>query len=391
MIDISKIRSSSYEESTNASTNTQDNFTAKKIIEDGKDYAIGKAINASTTHKAINDIVIHSDLYKLALHGSNLFNKDEIDIYNNMYRFGLYNPYGAVTNAREYLFFTKPDLNIIARDSITGSFITQDSNGLLTTNALNESLQSMKFWQEIYTERQNTLKMLQNSYSPGWNMLLQNSVTSNLEIPGIEGTVIDSPVNDYGVGFQYRGTSEASDDSLEFSLEFRDTKWLDVYYFFKAYEEYEILKHHGTVAPWEGYIVNRILHDQFSIYKFMVGDDMETLLYWGKLYGVMPMNLPREVFSTSDFSNGLNYSINFRAAFFEDMRVEILSDFNDLQQTFNQGVGNPGGKYQYETYNDGSGMGDYRPAKSAYIDMFQNPDSPTGYVYKLKWKGDAVY
>ena len=222
-------------------------------------------------------------------------------------------------------------------------------------------------------------------------MLLQNSVISNLEIPEIEATSVESPVNDYGVGFQYRGTSEASDDSIDFSLEFRDTKWLDVYNFFRTYEEYEIMKHHGTVSPWLGYIANRILHDQFSIYKFIVGEDMETLLYWGKLYGVMPMNLPRNVFSTTDFSNGLAYSINFKAAFYEDMRKDILLDFNNLSQYFKKSVGNPGGLYQYETYNKSTGMGDYRPAKSAYIQKYSNPDSPSKWVYKLKWKGDEKY
>ena len=36
-------------------------------------------------------------------------------------------------------------------------------------------------------------------------------------------------------------------------------------------------------------------------------------------------------------------------------------------------------------------MGDYRPAKYAFVEKYSNPDSPTGYVYKLKWKGDKKY
>ena len=330
---------------------------------------------------------LNSDLYKLALHGSNLFTKDEIDLYNNIYRFGLYNPYGALINAREYLFFTKPDLNIIKRNPATGEIISGTEFGL------NEDLKT-SFWDELFKERKSTtIKLLQNSYSPGWNMLLQNSVISNLEIPGLEGTVVESPVNNYGVGFQYRGTSEASDDSIDFSLEFKDTKWLDVYYFFRAYEDYQTLKHHGTVSPWKGYITNRILHDQFAIYKFLVDEDMETIIYWCKLYGVMPMNLPREVFSTADFSSGLSYTINFKAAFFEDMRSDILVDFNNLSASFLNDVSSKlvfQGRYDLETYNTATHTGDYRPAKSAYVAKYKRPDSPTGWVYKLKWKGDKA-
>lgn len=381
-IDLSKIKDTSFTNSIG-----QDGGSAKKIM-NGETDSLDYDIIISRNAKELGNSVTDSDLYKLALHGSNFFAKDEIDLYNNIYRFGLYNPYGAVTNLREYLFFTKPDLNIFAREDLTGSF-TISKSGNLISNTLSDGLKNLPFWTDLRDERINTIRMLQNSYSPGWNMLLQNSVMNNLEIPGLEGTVIDSPVNNYGVGFQYRGSSEASDDSIDFALEFRDTKWLDVYYFFKAYEEYETLKHHGTVSPWQGYIVNRILHDQFAIYKFMVGEDMETIIYWCKLYGVMPMNLPREVFSTMDLSNGLSYTINFKAAFFEDMKKDIITDFNNLANQFApNGMGN---YYQYETYNSDVGMGDYRPAKHAYVERFTNPDSPSGYVYKLKWKGDKKF
>ena len=371
-IDGKKLPTNTY--SSGAGQKGQDGGTAAELTEN---FKLNTSVNDEPT---IYRSFTNSDFYKMALHGSNLFTKDEIDLYSNIYRFGLYNPYGAVTNLKEYLFFTKPDLNILTRKS-TGELI----------GSLNDNLVGSTFWQEINNERRNTLAMLQNSYVPGWNKLLQNSVISNLEIPALEGTTVESPVNNYGVGFQYRGTSEASDDSIDFTLEFKDTKWLDIYYFFRAYEDYETLKHHGLVSPWEGYITNRILHDQFAIYKFMVGDDMETIVYWCKLYGVMPMGLPRDVFSQTDFSNGLSYTISFKAAFFEDMRLDIISDFNDLSKYYNMYDTGYSKYYQLETYNSDTGTGDFRPAKSAYIQRFRRDDSPTGWVYKLKWKGDKKF
>ena len=383
---MSKTDTSKLADTSFTSSEKQDGGYAQSIL-NGNYGVFENKVNSTRSAKELGDTITNSDLYKLALHGSNLYDKGEIDIYNNIYRFGLFNPYNTVTNLREYLFFTKPDLNIFERDAQTGAF-TYNAGGKIQSNVLSPGLKNLPFWNDLKDDRINTIKMLQNSYAPGWNMLLQNSVMNNLEIPALEGTVVDSPVNNYGVGFHYRGTSEASDDSIDFALEFKDTKWLDIYYFFKAYDDYQVLKHHGVVAPWQGYIVNRILHDQFSIYKFMVGDDMETIIYWCKLYGVMPINLPRDVFSSADLSNGLSYTINFKAAFFEEMRKEVLMDFNDLSNSFTSNTNN---LYQYETYNSDVGMGDYRPAKYAFVEKYSNPDSPSGYVYKLKWKGDKKY
>ena len=370
----------------NMSTGT---YTSDSKFDGGKSSAIMDreeyVINSTSNDKQLRNAAMNSDLIKIAMHGANLFGKDEIDLYHKIYRFGLYNPYGAVTNLREYLFFTKPDLNIIARSNATGEIDRPQGSDYLSNG-----LSGNDFWLDLKKYRIETIEMLQNSYKPGWNMLLQNSVASNLEIPTLEGTSMESPVNNYGVGFHYRGTSEASNDSFDFSLEFKDTKYLDVFNFFKAYDYYEELKHHGIISPWQGYILNKVLHDQFSIYKFIVGEDMETLVYWCKLYGVMPMNVPRDVFSNIEMTNGLSYSISFKAAFIEDMTQDILKDFNLLSDHFtSHNISDV--KYQYETYNSNTNTVDFRPAKSAYIDKYTDNNSPTGWSYKLKWKGDEEF
>ena len=136
------------------------------------------------------------------------------------------------------------------------------------------------------------------------------------------------------------------------------------------------------IRPWKKYIENKIIHDQFAIYKFIVDEDMETILYWGKYYGVMPRSLPRDVFSNPNFETGLSYSINFRAAFFEDMKPEILEDFNYLSQEYYNSL-----PYEIDIYNDILHRTDNRAAKAAYIVKQKSSISPNGYVYKLKWKG----
>ena len=313
-------------------------------------------------------------------HSANLFQNNEIDLFNKTYRFGLLNPYGAISTTREYLFFTKPDLHIYQRNDNTG----------ITSNSLVSGLADIPFWKNLASGMPQIIECLQQSYgnnkSDHFNHLLQNQVSSNLDVPGLSSEMIDTPTNMYGVGYSYRGSSEASDDNPEFSLEFKDTKWLQIYHFFKAYEEYETLKHHGVIRPWKGYIMNKILHDQFAIYKFLVDEDMETIIYYGKMYGVTPKSLPRDVFSNPSFDSGLSYSVDFKAAFYEDMRPEILKDFNSLSKKYYNSL-----EYDISPYNTTFDRVDTRPAKAAYIVADNNPSSPTGYVYKLKWRGSDKY
>ena len=316
-----------------------------------------------------------SDYMKNIYHSSNLYQHHEIDLFNKTYRFGLANPYDALSTTREYLFFTKPDLHIYQRDDETGAI----------SNSLVDGLSDIWFWKDLCSKMPGVIEMLQQSYGNSqdkFNHLLQNQVASNLDIPGLSSEMTDTPTNMYGVGYSYRGTSEASDDNPEFSLEFKDSKWLQVYYFFKAYEEYETLKHHGEIRPYKQYIINRIIHDQFSIYKFLVDDDMETIIYYGKMYGVSPKSLPRDVFSNPTFDNGLSYTIDFKAAFYEDMKPDILRDFNTLSASYYNSL-----DYEVPVFNSVFDRADTRPAKAAYILADDNSYAPGGKVYKLKWRG----
>ena len=367
----------SYDHYSKSGSSNSNNGVSSVSYSDGmSDGGQSKLIRESAV-SAYNASDIESSNYTSLLHSHNQFRRNEIDLYNKTYRFGLFNPYGAVTTSREFLFFTKPDLNILARDDNTGSL----------TGGLNSNLASSPFWVDLYQSRLRTIKALQNSanqldYPDPFNHLLQNQVISTLEVPSLDAEMTDTATNMFGVGFSYRGSSESGDDGQEFSLEFKDDRWLDVYYFFKTYEEYETLKHHGTIRPWRRYIEQKVIHDQFAIYKFIVDEDMETLLYYGKYYGVTPKSLPRDVFSNTNFDTGLSYTINFKAAFYEDMRPDIIADFNALSLPYYNTQ-----PYQIDVHNTILDRVDNRPAKAAYIEKVQSNISPNGFVYKLRWRG----
>ena len=360
-----------------------------------------------------------SDLFKSIYHSSNIYTETETDLFHNRYRYGVLNAYQTLTNSREFLFFTKPDLNIIPSSDNNTPVVNISGSSIDYNTYLNGVLQNYPYWIELCQRYPGVIECLESSLHLNgridpFNHLLANMVQSNIDVPGLSAEMTETPTNMYGVGYNYRGSSEASDDGFDFSLEFKDTKYLPVYNFFKAYEEYETLKHHGVIAPHIQYIFDKVLHDQYSIYKFVVGDDGETIIYYAKYYGVKSKSLPRDVFNANTYDNGLSYSVDFNAAFVEDMNPLILSDFNYLAYNYWKSKKNfidvydfrydkvdnraanaaivvreVDGRRGYQVIGKGSGfeydtidtLGDGNP--KAHL------KEPGGFCYKLKWKGDA--
>ena len=304
--------------------------------------------------------------------------KSEIDYYNNYYRFGLIDPYNEPDSGREFLFFTKPDL-----------YITQNKAGDMLTS----ELQNYPFFNELVQRWPNVIKQLQGYISDQPFMtLLSNMVTSNLDLPSLSATTVQNPTNIFGISYDYRWTSEASDDNHSFSLEFKDTKNLDVYMLFRTYEEYETLKAQGVIKlnsnnntsefvnHYRNYIFNRILHDQIGIYKFIVAEDMETILHYSYFCGCMFLSLPRESFNDADFHEGIKYGIDMKCAFVEDMNPLIISDFNNLVSSYNNSIPNREEAYVYDFVNHKT---DLLPVVSPYIVRGKTKDGKK--YYKLKW------
>ena len=339
--------------------------------------------NTSVSKEQVNTILGGDDtFFTEVFHANGLFKRNEIDYFNQRYRFGVLNPYGTISTCREYLFFTKPDLNIYPRSNESGGTPQKD---------LADYLQTQPYWLELASKHFDVITCLQSSLgkltgrNDPFNQLLANTCTSNLDIPGLQSEMIDTPSNTYGVNYQYRGSSESSNDNFEFSLSFSDTKDLSVYHFFKAYEEYQTLKHHGVLPPWYQYIMDKILYDHYSIYKFLVDEDGETIIYWAKMYGVKSKSLPRDTFSSTDFNDGITFAVDFSSAFFDDMNPMILTEFNNISRDYYNAQ-----PYQIDIHNHIFDRTDNRPARAAYIEESENISQVYGYkTYKLKWRGDA--
>lgn len=257
-----------------------------------------------------------------ARRSAGLYSKSEINTarYTKYPRFGrILDPYGRLNNTTQYLFFTKPDLHIV--DPGSGSLTLNDE---LAGNSFFVDL--VRLYPEVTRELQSSAHDERND---PFSHLLSFSANSALDVPSIEATTIDTPQTMFGTSIEYLGNAEASDENPTFSLEFVDTKELELYMYFKGYQEYQIERKSGSVTPpSRAYTFKRKLHNVMGCYKFLVDEDMETLIYWAYFWGVMPMGAPREAFSDPSFPDGLTYSVNFKAGFVEDMTPAILIEFN---------------------------------------------------------------
>ena len=247
--------------------------------------------------------------------------------FNRFSRYGYLDPtHEMVSGAREYLFFSKPDLHLMDRSG--GSVI------------LNPQLEGNPFFKEAFRHYRFSMYSLQQWYGESsrpftdfdaqnkFIPLLSNMVSSSLDLPGISANEVQGNQNLYQVNTSYREGSITSDLQYDFSLEFKDTKYLDVYMFFKIYDEYFRYKYEENITPNRDlYSEYRILPEAFSVWKVIV-DDTGRIIYWAKAIGVTAMSVPRDTLSNLDGT--IKFTVNFKAQFIKDMDPVHLLELNNL-------------------------------------------------------------
>lgn len=311
---------------------------------------------------------ISKDSFTNDLHSALMYNRNEMDSYTKFSRYLYVDPYNSLTSNKEYVFFTKPNLHLFENND--------DAH-------LNKEIANIPLFMEAHSKYRPALRQLQRDNSIGklqtpFMNLLTDSIRSSVDLPTITADKIETSANVYGTNISYMWASYTSDEGHDFSVEFEDTKFLEVYMLFKLWNEYSRKKSLGLVTPPnENYIWNKELHDQVALYKFIVGEDNETIIHYSKMYGVYPTSAPREVFGSLNKDGNLNFTVSFHAEFVEDMEPLILTDFNDLTKGY---ASNASTK---PVYKNGRINGDWvtMPFIRQY-DTVINKISP----YKLKWR-----
>ena len=375
-------------------------------------YASLEKQSESEIHKKATSPKYKVDGYKHVqlketLEANNLFDRDSMPIYTKFNRLGFINPYSGLGITREYLFFTKPDLHIM---------------NVGNSGTLNPELANNPFFADMLSRYPEVLTQLQSSAGTSvqraqpFMTILSNHVKNSMDLPSIQGKDIETAANAYGTSITYRGSGYKSDENADISLEFEDTKYLEVYMLLRAYEEYLRVKENGDVTPpnigvnngtidiysdtgvsFNRYIKNKELHDRFSIWKIVVDEDFETILFWAKAIGCYFNTIPRDSFSDLREGGTLKFSVEIKAPFIRDMNPIDLYGLNQLVSSHRKNlVRNNKTIPIYTSYNknkSGTGIMNNTWASVPYIQVVSRGDvqykwlapKNMGYLYKLRW------
>lgn len=275
----------------------------------------GNILDLGTGKNFENDGALNNDKLNEIIESDFIQNTSNMHWLNKFNRFSYLDPYNTLTHNKEYIFITKPDLHLFEN---------------FNPNVLNKEIDDNIFFFDMFNRYRHVMKQLQYSVdkSNPYMCILSNSVASSMELPAINSLESESAENIYGDKISYRHGSESGDVGFEFSLEFHESKHLEIYNLFKMWDKYYEMKSKGRVTPPdENYIINMELHDQVAIYKIIVGEDLETIIFFAKYYGVYPKSLPRDVFGSLD-DGELKLSIDFKSSFVIDNDPIILMDLN---------------------------------------------------------------
>lgn len=279
-----------------------------------------------------------TSLLRKTMKAAGIYQKEDMKYNSSFYRFRRIDPFYMVEGATEYLFFTKPDLNILNSSGSlsTGSNSNSNPYGIKNDSSAGGAA-AVPYFNELFNLGYAPTVLSDLCYSNSVSdhcpfvRILSNRKTSNMDIPDIITDELETAQNMFGTRIFYPKSSMKSDEDAEFSIEFEDTQYLEVYNFFKAYDVYRQLKWLGVISPEMHFIENKILHDHMSIYKFLIDTDGETILYYAKATGVYPKSISRSAFSEIQDKGSLKITVNFKlSGWFEDMEPNILADFNSL-------------------------------------------------------------
>lgn len=230
-----------------------------------------------------------------------------------------------------YVFFTRPDLNIL----VPGS--TPQAN----TQTLNHSESSL-----IWRRNPELFKLLTDCTRCGdhnnFNMLLSNQVTS-FEIKDEEITSVKAGMswNDYEMVY---GDSYTGRAAGEFTCNFTETSDYSIINLIKLWITYIDNVSRGAWSPSyrldsqrsginKSHVFTKTLDYAASVYVFKCGPDGEDVLYWSKYYGVFPMNTGANALSWdigNPIGDDLKLNIRFSYSFKKDLSPISLIEFNHI-------------------------------------------------------------
>lgn len=265
-----------------------------------------------------------------------------------------------------YVFFTRPDLNLLEKSS----------QGFKAVDMIENHTEAAMTWRR-YPE---LFKLLTDNKRCGdsnnFNLLLSNQIQS-FDILDEELTTATAGKswNEHEIMY---GDSYSGRTANTFSCEFAETSNYEIINLLKLWITY--IDNVGTGAWSPSYTLNGLnknninashVHSKSldyasSAYVFKCGPDGEDILYWSKYYGVFPLNTGSNALSwniANNVGDGLRLNIKFGYSFKRDLSPISLIEFNDAA-----GVDSSNAIFE-SSYNDKLNHNGRPYVGSPYIEM----------------------
>ena len=311
------------------------NFEYKTYVKGQCRYGSLDVVDEKVILKRISELKYNMDISyntkELGIYntGSTGYYTDlQTKMYNSFNRNKTAYPDKDLSKTFAYVFFTRPDLNILATGANTG------------TLAMNEQSQYDPKYKFLYYNNPWCLKSLVLNGNPHHKFLvLLSNEAKSFEVNDTVLKTIEHGETYTGHKVIYGQSDIESNAAGEMSIRYIDTVNLDIFKLHVIWTDYINKVSRGVFEPKREYKVDRILDYAVSCYYFLCGPDGSTILYWQKLTGVFPVNTGENTFSWDSGTLLAKPEINIKYMYSmrNTMDPYILHEFN-TQTKFSGGA-----------------------------------------------------
>lgn len=351
------------------------NQSHPSIVQNENGFPISKGKNKITKKYKYN--------YEINLKRDNLdTDLDYLDMTNNMdlmgawktrqYKAKYYNRFklpmlnDAFLKGYGYVFFTRPDCNVL------------NNKGTSISN----EVKNVPNFRYAWLHDPHLLKQLSldsDIYGDFMPYLSNESRSFTLKDEYITYDSYGKSMTGHKI--VYGKNNVESKTAGEFSIDYVDSRNIDVYRLHKLWTDYISNVYQGVFNPKMKYIRARQLDYACSVYFILVAEDGETIIFWSKYTGVFPVNIPSSAYNWTNGQVLTNPSINIT------YQYSFKEDFNPLSLIeFNRNAGT--GEYKYVPVADVAsryyGTG-YTWTGTPYIETV-NTSTVTPYTFKLRFR-----
>ena len=287
-------------------------------------------------------------------------------LYNSFNRNKVAYPDKELSKTFAYVFFTRPDLNILTRASGSKDF------------SLTKQMSYDLKYEYLYKNNPWCLKSLIDAGNPNHKfMIFLSNEALSFEVGDIVLKTHEHGETYNGHKIMYGRSDIESNIAGEMSVRYIDTVNLDVFKLHLAWVDYINKVSRGVFYPKREYIRGKILDYACSCYYILCGPDGSTILYWQKLTGVFPVNTGENVFSWDSGTLLAKPEINIKYmySFKSSMDPLILHEFNELTSASR--------KYKY-SYDANNLFGGSTLTHAPYIKL-DDTDVVGNQIYRLMW------